>query len=202
MPKTKKGKKERGKKAEPRQKIYIPPVKPPPVQPDPLETTGLAHSLPADLLIVLRSFNKKAEVTKTRALEELQTGWVDKWLRDKEDQVLEYTLVEMLPVWVRGRLSFFLQSDLIEPVAASPCLRPLPPLLPPSPSLNCILTIIPPPHPLCTRTNILLPPRNGVDVPSRESPRIVVHRGARCGQGCGWYGAKVVERSSARVGAC
>lgn len=105
VPKTKKGKRERGKKAEPRQKIYIPPVKPPPVQPDPLETTGLAHSLPADLLIVLRSFNKKAEVTKIRALEELQTGWVDKWLRDREDEVLEYTLVEMLPVWVRGPLS-------------------------------------------------------------------------------------------------
>ena len=53
------------------------------------------------MLIVLRSFNKKAEVTKIRALEELQTGWVDKALRDREDEVLEYTLVEMLPVWVR-----------------------------------------------------------------------------------------------------
>lgn len=101
VPKTKKGKKERGKKAEPRQKIFIPPVKPAPIQPDPLETTGLAHTLPADLLIVLRSFNKKAEVTKIRALEELQTGWVDKCLKDGEDEALEYTLVQMLPVWVR-----------------------------------------------------------------------------------------------------
>ncbi|KAJ2912917.1 hypothetical protein MD484_g7503, partial [Candolleomyces efflorescens] len=111
VPKTKKGKKERGKKAEPRQKIYIPPVKPPPVQPDPLETTGLAHSLPAELLIVLRSFNKKAEVTKIRALEELQTGWVDKALRDREDEVLEYTLVEMLPVWLHHVSALFFHSS-------------------------------------------------------------------------------------------
>jgi stearoyl-CoA desaturase (delta-9 desaturase) len=96
-PRTKKEKKARGKK-EQKQKIYIPPVKPAPVQPDPLETTGLAHSLPPELLIVLRSFNKKAEVTKIRALEELQVGWVDK---SGEDEMVEYNLVQMLPVWVR-----------------------------------------------------------------------------------------------------
>ena len=95
-PKTKKEKKARGKK-EPRQKIYIPPVKPAPVQPDPLETTGLAYALPPELLVVLRNFNKKSEVTKLRALEELQTGWVDKC---GKDETVEYTLVEMLPVWV------------------------------------------------------------------------------------------------------
>ncbi|KAJ2933069.1 hypothetical protein H1R20_g4020, partial [Candolleomyces eurysporus] len=111
VPKTKRGKKERGRKAEPRQKIYIPPVKPPPVQPDPLETTGLAHTLPADLLIVLRSFNKKAEITKIRALEELQTGWVDKCIKDNEDEVLEYTLVEMLPVWLHHVSALFLHSS-------------------------------------------------------------------------------------------
>ena len=102
VPKTKKGKKQRGQK-EPRQKIYIPPVKPAPVQPDPLETTGLAHTLPAELLIVLRSFNKKAEVTKIRALEDLQSNWVDKCLKasEEEAEMIQYTLVEMLPVWVR-----------------------------------------------------------------------------------------------------
>ncbi|KAF5340217.1 hypothetical protein D9611_007972 [Ephemerocybe angulata] len=112
VPKTKKGKKERGKK-EPRQKIYIPPVKPAPVQPDPLETTGLAHSLPADLLIVLRSFNKKAEVTKIRALEELQAGWIDKCLNGKgeENEVLEYTVVEMLPVWLHHVSALFLHPS-------------------------------------------------------------------------------------------
>jgi len=94
-------KKPKGKgKKEPRVKMFIPPVKPLPVQPDPLETTGLAHSLPADLLVVLRNISKKAQVTKIRALEELQVGWVDKCVKDGEESDLVYSLVEMLPVWV------------------------------------------------------------------------------------------------------
>lgn len=96
-----KNKGERGKKkAEPKVKMYIPPVKPAPVQPDPLETTGLAHSLPADLLVVLRNISKKAQVTKTRALEELQTAWVNQCLKEGPESLITYTLVEMLPVWV------------------------------------------------------------------------------------------------------
>lgn len=96
-----KNKGERGKKkAEPRVKMYIPPVKPAPVQPDPLETTGLAHTLPADLLIVLRNISKKAQVTKIRALEELQAVWVNQCLKEGPESLLTYTLVEMLPVWV------------------------------------------------------------------------------------------------------
>ena len=87
-------------KKEPRVKMYIPPVKPAPVQPDPLETTGLARTLPADLLVVLRNISKKAQVTKIRALEELQSGWVEKCIKDKEDSSLASKLVEMLPVWV------------------------------------------------------------------------------------------------------
>ena len=87
------------KNKEPRVKLYIPPAKPAPLQPDPLETTGLAHSLPADLLVILRNLSKKAQVTKIRALEDLQVMWVDRCLRD-EDQFTVYTLVEMLPVWV------------------------------------------------------------------------------------------------------
>jgi stearoyl-CoA desaturase (delta-9 desaturase) len=87
------------KNKEPRVKMYIPPVKPAPVQPDPLETTGLAHSLPSELLVVLRNLSKKAQVTKVRALEDLQAAWVDKCLRDR-DEATAYTLVEMLPVWV------------------------------------------------------------------------------------------------------
>lgn len=89
------------KKKEPRVKVYIPPVKPTPVQPDPLETTGLVHRLPPELLIVLRSFNKKAQVTKIRALEELQSAWIDKCRKEGEDGALVYVLVDMLPVWVR-----------------------------------------------------------------------------------------------------
>lgn len=89
-----------GKKSkEPRVKMYIPPVKPAPVQPDPLETTGLAHTLPAELMVVLRNLNKKAQVTKVRALEDLQVAWVDKCIMER-DEVIAYTLVEMLPVWV------------------------------------------------------------------------------------------------------
>lgn len=104
IPKEKKPKnKERGKKKEIRPKVYIAPVKPAPVQPDPLETTGLARILPAELLVVLRSLGKKALVTKIRALEDLQADWVDKCKREGEDGSLVYILVEMLPVWVRGR---------------------------------------------------------------------------------------------------
>ena len=94
-------KKERGPKKnakEPRVKMYIPPVKPAPVQPDPLETTGLMHKLPPELLIVLRNLSKKAQVTKVRALEELQSAWVERYSEDGE---MEYVLVTMLPVWVR-----------------------------------------------------------------------------------------------------
>jgi len=97
---NRKGSLKGGKKIkETRVKMYIPPVKPAPVQPDPLEATGLLHTLPADLLVVLRNLSKKAQVTKVRALEELQAGWVEKCVQGR-DEGLEYTLVEMLPVWV------------------------------------------------------------------------------------------------------
>ncbi|KAF9458921.1 hypothetical protein BDZ94DRAFT_1068633 [Collybia nuda] len=113
IPKEKKPKKkERGqKKKEPRVKAYIPPVKPAPVQPDPLETTGLVHILPAELLIVLRSFNKKAQVTKIRALEELQTAWVEKCRKEGEDGTLVHVLVEMLPVWLHHVSALFVHHS-------------------------------------------------------------------------------------------
>ncbi|KAF8056637.1 hypothetical protein FPV67DRAFT_646018 [Lyophyllum atratum] len=101
-------KQQRGqKKKEPRVKAYIPPVKPAPVQPDPLETTGLVHSLPPELLIVLRSFNKKAQVTKIRALEELQSGWIDKCRKEGEDAATAYVLVDMVPVWLHHLPALF-----------------------------------------------------------------------------------------------
>ena len=96
-------KKERGQKKsakEPRVKVYVPPVKPAPAQPDPLDTTGLAHKLPPELLIVLRNLSKKAEVTKVRALEELQMGWVERCMKEGLDGEVVYVLVDMLPVWV------------------------------------------------------------------------------------------------------
>jgi hypothetical protein len=100
--------KEKGRNKEPRQKIYIPPVKPAPIQPDPLDTTGLANLLPPDLLVVLRKLGKKNTVTKIAALEELQSAWVDKCKKGREDGVSLSTLVTMLPVWVcRLRISLF-----------------------------------------------------------------------------------------------
>ncbi|RDB18704.1 E3 ubiquitin-protein ligase listerin [Hypsizygus marmoreus] len=113
IPKEKKlTKQQRGqKKKEPRVKVYIPPVKPAPVQPDPLETTGLAHSLPPELLIVLRSFGKKAQVTKIRALEELQSAWVDRCRKEGEDGQLVYVLVEMLPVWLHHVSALFVHPS-------------------------------------------------------------------------------------------
>lgn len=99
--------KEKGKgKKEPRQKVYIPPVKPAPLQPDPLETTGIAHQLPPELLVVLRSLGKKAVVTKARALEDLQSGWVERALVGDEDLIP--TLHIMFPVWMHHVSPFFL----------------------------------------------------------------------------------------------
>jgi len=115
IPQEKKAtKKERGQKKnsrEPRVKVYIPPVKPAPVQPDPLETTGLVHKLPPELLIVLRNLSKKAQVTKIRALEELQAAWVERCRGEDEDEAVVYVLLDMLPVWVRRscmRSNFYL----------------------------------------------------------------------------------------------
>lgn len=104
VPKEKKQKgKEKGKNKEPRQKVYIAPVKPAPIQPDPLDALGLARQLPPELLVVLRLLGKKDTVTKRRALEELQFGWVDESIRGGDDSPMVETLMIMLPVWVRLR---------------------------------------------------------------------------------------------------
>ncbi|KAG7441328.1 uncharacterized protein BT62DRAFT_937246 [Guyanagaster necrorhizus] len=102
--------KEKGKgKKEPRQRVYIPPVKPAPVQPDPLETTGIAHQLPPELLVVLRSLGKKAVVTKGHALEDLQSEWVEKALAGDEE--LMPTLHVMFPVWMHHVSALFLHPS-------------------------------------------------------------------------------------------
>jgi hypothetical protein len=114
LPKEKKLKgKDKNQKKEPRQKVYIPPVKPAPIQPDPLETTGLAHQLPPDLLVVLRRLGKKDPVTKGRALEELQTGWVDRCRKEGDDGPLVDSLVIMLPVWVRCMRTYVLCLNIM-----------------------------------------------------------------------------------------
>jgi hypothetical protein len=111
LPKDKKPKgKDKGKiKEPPRKKAYVVPVKPQPVQQDPIDALGLAQRLPPELLVVLRGLSKKDTVTKTKALEELRVGWIDRvhLLSDSNDQDPDvYTrldaLMLSLPIWVRS----------------------------------------------------------------------------------------------------
>ena len=100
LPKEKKGKKEKGKNKEPPRKMFIAPVKPAPVRADPLDYLGLGALLPPELYVILRKLGKKDEVTRGKALEELQTSWLDK-CKEGEDITLISSLIAMLPVWVR-----------------------------------------------------------------------------------------------------
>jgi hypothetical protein len=92
----------------PKQKIYVPPPKPPaPAIPDPLDSQGLARTLPAELVVVLRRLGKKDSVTKRKGLEEFKDGWVDIAVSKKpqadaeiEEVSVEDSLLEALPVWV------------------------------------------------------------------------------------------------------
>lgn len=104
--KSARGKKD-GKK-EPRVKAYIPPVKPTRARPDPLDVDGLARRLPPELVVVLRNVGKKAQMTKMKALEELESAWVEKAVNpgmggesgDMNVNIVE-SLAEMIPAWVR-----------------------------------------------------------------------------------------------------
>lgn len=102
VPKQKKprGKEKARLKAEPRKKVYIPPVRPQAIQPDPLDTLGIAYSISSELLVVLRKLGKKDVVTKIRALEELQSDWIMKANHMNDPQLLE-EIITVLPVWVR-----------------------------------------------------------------------------------------------------
>lgn len=102
VPKQKKprGKEKARLKAEPRKKVYIPPVRPRPIQPDPLDTLGIAYSISSELFVVLRGLGKKDVVTKIRALEELQSDWILK-AKEANDSYLLEEIVTILPVWVR-----------------------------------------------------------------------------------------------------
>jgi hypothetical protein len=113
IPKEKKPRgKDKGKSKEPpRKKAYIPPVKPQPVQQDPIDALGLAQRLPAELLVVWRGLSKKDAVTKSKALEELRAGWIERVHillsdnndhRDAEDFARLEALILSLPVWVRA----------------------------------------------------------------------------------------------------
>lgn len=102
VPKQKKprGKEKARLKAEPRKKVYIPPVRPQAIQPDPLDTLGIAYSISSELLVILRRLGKKDTVTKIRALEELQSDWILKVKETSDPRPLE-EIATLLPVWVR-----------------------------------------------------------------------------------------------------
>ncbi|KAF8551747.1 hypothetical protein OG21DRAFT_1605114 [Imleria badia] len=96
---------------EQRKKVYIPPTKPTPPVLDPLDTTGLAHLLPPELVVVLRALGKKDAVTRGKAIEEL-TKCVEDAVREQAARGHDHELyeakdggkagmvVKMLPVWL------------------------------------------------------------------------------------------------------
>lgn len=99
-------------------KLYVPPPKPPqPALPDPLDAQGLARTLPAELVVVLRRLGKKDPVTKRKGLEELRDGWITVALTggstpsdgaDLEKELKELALIEALPVWLHHLPSLLL----------------------------------------------------------------------------------------------
>lgn len=92
----------------PKVKQYIPPPKPPaPPILDPLDGQGLARTLPADLVVVLRRLGKKDAVTRRKGLEEFRDGWVKYILKEKpteeeeaEREAKEIALLAAISVWV------------------------------------------------------------------------------------------------------
>ncbi|KAH9835414.1 uncharacterized protein C8Q71DRAFT_765758 [Rhodofomes roseus] len=111
IPKEKKASKKEKKSKEPRKKVYIPPVKPAPVQPDPLDTLGIAQKLPPELLVVLRRLAKKDSITKRRALEDLQAGWVEKARSEGPNSGLLEVIAETIPVWLHHVPPLFLHPS-------------------------------------------------------------------------------------------
>ncbi|WVR07509.1 hypothetical protein IAU60_004551 [Kwoniella sp. DSM 27419] len=105
------------KKALPKIKQYIPPPKPPaPPIPDPLDGQGLARTLPAELVVVLRRLGKKDDVTRRKGLEELKEGWIGEITKtggaeddELERELKETALVSAVPVWLHN-LASMLQS--------------------------------------------------------------------------------------------
>lgn len=99
-------------RALPKIKQYVPPPKPPaPPIPDPLDGQGLARTLPAELVVVLRRLGKKDDVTRRKGLEELREGWISEIGKagsgDEEEEVerelKETALGSAVPVWVSIR---------------------------------------------------------------------------------------------------
>jgi hypothetical protein len=101
-----------------RKRHYIPPPKPPaPPIPDPLDGMGLARTLPAELVVVLRRLGKKDEVTRRKGLEELKEGWVGEILGGQGDEVerelKETALLSAVPVWVSVHRRVWMRTENI-----------------------------------------------------------------------------------------
>ncbi|ORX38482.1 hypothetical protein BD324DRAFT_607949 [Kockovaella imperatae] len=108
-------------KAEKKAKVkqYIPPPKPPaPAIPDPLDSQGLAHTLPPELVVILRRIGKKDAVTKRKGLDELREQWLTPppsttSEHEEEDEIereiKEAALATAIPVWLHN-LAQLLQS--------------------------------------------------------------------------------------------
>nr|KIR46016.1 hypothetical protein I312_04558 [Cryptococcus bacillisporus CA1280] len=111
------------KRALPKVKQYVPPPKPPaPPILDPLDGQGLARTLPADLVVVLRRLGKKDAVTRRKGLEEFRDGWVKYILNEKpteeeeaEREVKEIALVAAMPVWspFHRTIALHIHTDLL-----------------------------------------------------------------------------------------
>ena len=112
-------------------KQYVPPPKPPaPAIPDPLDSQGLAHQLPAELVVTLRRLGKKDDVTRRKGLEELRDDWIRPMVQPKtsEDQELarelkESALLVAIPIWVSLTPECVVRT-LTRPAVAPSC-RPL-----------------------------------------------------------------------------
>jgi hypothetical protein len=100
------------RKALPKIKQYIPPPKPPaPPIPDPLDGQGLARTLPAELVVVLRRLGKKDDVTRRKGLDELREQWVAPLLADAQEddeevhterEIRTAALEAAIPVWLHN----------------------------------------------------------------------------------------------------
>lgn len=197
LPKDKKPKgKDKGKiKEPPRKKAYVQPVKPQPVQQDPIDALGLAQRLPPELLVVLRGLSKKDTVTKTKALEELRVGWIDRvhLLSDSDDQDADAyarldALTLSLPIWVRSILCLRLSHIITHSDRKLECGYLPEFLLVDAPRARALPAPLPPPARTCAHDprrdptrrgsahpDPLSPPRSRILRASRVHPRQLVH---------------------------
>ena len=141
-------------RALPKVKQYIPPPKPPaPPIPDPLDGQGLARTLPAELVIVLRRLGKKDEVTRRKGLDELRDEWITEVTRattDENDAVekelKEVALISAMPVWVshfhRDLLIVAAQSGKSSSITLTSNRRPAGTRRPPESTVNSIVYLV------------------------------------------------------------